>query len=103
MVWIRKKKVWSFLLTLYHTIPTFNTWEKKAFENSFGKGENAGNQQFLFFQHFFPFPAMFSILPNPNFNFWIIIILSSASNLNMEKSKIKLFGKELTHYETTKF
>ena len=32
------------------------TLEKKAFENIVGKGENAGNQHFLFF------PAMFSFI-----------------------------------------
>ena len=50
-------------LTLYHTIPTFNTSEgKKTFENIVGKGENAGNQHFLLFfpQCFLPFPREFS-------------------------------------------
>ena len=33
------------------------TLGKRPFENTVGKGENAGNQ------HFSPFPTMFSILP----------------------------------------
>ena len=40
----------SFLLlislTLYHSIPAFNN-PKESFGNTEGKGENAGNQQFL--------------------------------------------------------
>ena len=49
-------------LTLYHTIPTLNDPEKKAFENIVGKRENAGNQHFLLFpQCFLPFPKQISI------------------------------------------
>ena len=44
-----KKCLGYFYLTLYNTIPTLNTSEKKAFENILGKGENAGNQHFLLF------------------------------------------------------
>ena len=47
----------SSALTLYHTIPTFNDLGEKLFENIVGKGENAGNQHFLFFpQCFLLFP-----------------------------------------------
>ena len=43
-------------LTLYHTIPTFKTLVMKPFENTVGKGENAGNQHFVLFpQCFLPF------------------------------------------------
>ena len=43
--------------TLYLTIPTFYALKKKPFETIVGKGENAGNQQFLLFlQCFLPFP-----------------------------------------------
>ena len=39
------------------------TLKKKAFENIFGKGENAGNQHFLLFQKcFVPFQEQVSIL-----------------------------------------
>ena len=50
---------WSrnlLILILYHTMTTVTTLYKKPFENIVGKGENAGNQHFLFF------PTMFSIL-----------------------------------------
>ena len=46
------------LFILHHTIATFNKFEKelKLFENIVGKGENAGNQHFLFFpQCFLPY------------------------------------------------
>ena len=46
------------ILTLYHTIPTFNDSENKPFENMMGKGENAGNQHFLLFpQCFIPYQS----------------------------------------------
>ena len=40
----------------YHTISTFNNpeKEKKPFDTIVGKGENAGNQQFLLFPRYFP-------------------------------------------------
>ena len=42
--------------------------EKKAFENIMGKGENAGNQHFLFFpQCFLPFPTQISIFKSKLF------------------------------------
>ena len=45
---------WSIdWLTFYHTIPTFNDLKKEAFENIVGKGENAGNQNFLLFPQSF--------------------------------------------------
>ena len=51
------------LLTLYYTIPTFNTSrKKKAFENIVGKGDNAGYQHcLLFLQYFPPFPKQILI------------------------------------------
>ena len=49
-------------LTLYHTIPSLNPPDKTAFENTVGKGENAGNQHFLLFrQSFLPFHALILI------------------------------------------
>ena len=41
------------------------------------------------------------ILSRTNFAIWITFNLSSANALNLEWSKILLFGKELTHYYTT--
>ena len=44
-------------LTLHHTILTFNNPEE---ENIVGKGENAGNQYFLFFHNvFYPIKEKF--------------------------------------------
>ena len=52
----------SLGMTLYHTIPRLlTTLRKKPFENV-GKGENAGNGQFLHFQKcFLPTPTQISI------------------------------------------
>ena len=61
------------ILTLYHTILTFNDPEEEDFENIVEKGENAGNQHFLLFpQCFLPF------LPK-KFNFSATFILLSAN------------------------
>ena len=50
------------ILTLHHTIPTFNDLTKKAFEKIVDKGENAGNQHFLLFtQCCLPFPKRISV------------------------------------------
>ena len=68
------------------------TLRKKVFENIVGKGENAGNQHFLFF------PQCFQ--PKSNFSFLVAFTLSSANAFNLDRSKILLFGKELTHYHT---
>ena len=43
---------------------------------------------------------MFSTPPKPDFNFSFTFILSSACALNMDKSRILLFGKELTLLST---
>ena len=44
-------------LTLYQTSRLLTTLRRKALENTVGKGENAGNQDFLLFpQCFLPFP-----------------------------------------------
>ena len=44
---------------------------------------------------FSPLSAMFSTLPNINFNFWVKIILSPGNALNLDQSKIMLFDEEL--------
>ena len=52
LVW---RPVYGEYLTLYHTIPTLMTLEKKPFENIVGKGENAVDQHILLFpQCFYP-------------------------------------------------
>ena len=38
---------------------------------------------------------MFSTLPKAYFNFWVASILLSAISLNLDQSKISLFGKGL--------
>ena len=65
------------------------TLRKKPFENIVGKRENNGNQHFLLFpQCFLPFPKQISIF-DTHFE------LSSANALNLDRSKILSFGKEL--------
>ena len=44
-------------LTQHHTMPTFKDLRKEYYENTVGKGENIGNQQFSHFS------TRFSILP----------------------------------------
>ena len=45
---------------------------------------------------FSPFLTMFSTLPSKIFTFWAIFIVLYANAFNLDKSKILLFGKELT-------
>ena len=47
------------------------------------------------YQHFLLFPKMFFTIPRTNLNFLVTFILLSASALNLNKSKIFSFGKEL--------
>ena len=65
------------------------TLEKKALENTVGKGENAGNQHFLLFPQCFLLYQR-EILMLATFNFL------SANAFNLVKSKILLFGKGLS-------
>ena len=71
-----------------YTIPTLNDPGTVAFENIVGKGENAGNQHFLFFPHFLPFPKQILIFNSQLF--CCLQILSIRSSL-----KIVSVGKEL--------
>ena len=73
------------------------TLEKRALENNEGKGENAANQHFLLFPPVFPTMSKREIIILATFN------LSSANAFNLVMSKNLLFGKELTHFQTTKF
>ena len=80
--------LFAYILTLCHTIPTFNYPKKKnPLKNVLRKGENAGNQ------HFFPFPTMFSTLPKTNFNFLVIFMLLSANAFNLDMYEKSSFGK----------
>ena len=67
------------------------TLKIKPFENIVGKGENAGNQHFLFS------PQYFSTISKTNFIFSVTFILSSAkfNAFISDQSKNLLFGKEL--------
>ena len=63
------------------------TFYKKIFENNVGKGENAGNQDFLLFPHpFSPFCMQITMLG--------LDFLSSANAFNFELCKI-LSGEEI--------
>ena len=63
------------------------TLKEKAFENTVGKGGNAGNQHFLhFLQCFLPYQR--------EIIFSATIILSSANAFNLDQSKVLPFGKE---------
>ena len=82
------------MLAFYHTIRTFNDLVRESpFENIVGKGDDAGNQQFLLFpQGFLPFPDQTSI-------FSVTFVLSSVNAFNLDQSTILLFGKELQKTE----
>ena len=61
---------------------------KKVFENTVGKGANAGNQLFLLF-------PVFSTLSRREIIILTTFNLLSANAFNVVMSKILLFGKEL--------
>ena len=71
-------------LSLPHN-PDFDDPKKKALKNIVGKGENAGNQHFLFF------PQCFLLYQGVLVTFK----LSSANAFNLVTSKILSFGKGL--------
>ena len=78
-----------YLLTTQSQLLT--TLGKEALEKILGKEENACNQLFLLFpKSFLPFPKQVSF-------FLVAFIFPSASSLNLDRSKILLFGKELNH------
>ena len=62
------------------------TLMKEPFENIMWKGENAGNQHFLLFPCFLPFPKQFQFFSNINF---------VANALKLDQPTILLFCKEL--------
>ena len=59
------------IMTIYHTIKTFNNYNKGPFQNIEGKGENACNQDFLHF------PSCF-YASQLNFSFSVTFSLSCA-------------------------
>ena len=54
------------LLTLYHTIPTFNDLNREAFR------KHCGERRKCCLPAFSPFPTMFSTLPKTSFEFFFI-------------------------------
>ena len=84
-----EKEKW--LLTLYHTIPTFNDLEKEAFWKQWGLRRKCWLP---------PFPAMFSTQSKTDFAISTIFKLSSANTLNLDQSIILTSGKEVNqkHY-----
>ena len=79
------------VLTLYHTIPTFNDPGNEAF------WKHCRKRRKCWWPAFSPFPTMFSTLPKRNFNFSVAFILLSARSFNLDQSKNLSFGKELTN------
>ena len=77
------------LSTIYNTIPSFHNQEDKCLENIVGKiKENAGNQGFLLFPQCFL--SLYNLHYCARFNL-------SANTLDLNKSKIFLYGKKLKH------
>ena len=76
----------EILLGLYNTIPNFNDLGKKPFENTTGKGENAGNQHFLLCLQCFKF--MYRRISISKLH------LLSANAFKLDQSKHFSFGKE---------
>ena len=88
-----RKSGTSFFIT---QTPLLTTLKKEPFENIVVKEENVGNQHFLLL------PGCFSVLSRPNFAIWIIFDLSFANVLNLNWSKIFLFGKWFKLYNGTR-
>ena len=77
-------------LTLYHTIPIFNTPGKESFIKHFGKRRTYWYLAFsLSFFHIVFYSS------RHKFKFLNHLILSSANALNLAKAKILSFGKKL--------
>ena len=81
------------------TIPSFLTVKQRTFENSVGKGENAGNQHFLHFQQcFLPFPNQISIFHSRLFcRLQMLSILTELRFCRLVKSQAP-FSYSRAHY-----
>ena len=77
------------LLTLYHTIPTFNDPKEEAF------GKHCGKRRKCWQPAFSSFPTVFSNLLQREIVILAILHLSSANAFNLVMSKKLSFGKEL--------
>ena len=71
--------------------------QQTAFENILGKGEIARNEQFLLFPQCF---QLNQITVSP---FVFIFNIISLFAMELEVPKTGIWGKGLTHYQTTKF
>ena len=88
----KRRKWWLPFFTTQSRLLT--TLKQRAFENILGKGENAGNHNFLLFpQCFLPFPNQFSILHSHLF--YRLQMLSIWTSVR--------FCQELTHSHTMTF
>ena len=83
----------SAILTLYHTILTFNNHEEHSFWKRSGKGRKC------WLAAFSPYPTKFSptVFLKSTVTFWLSFILSSANAFNLNQFKNLLLGKELRY------
>ena len=84
-------------LTLLHIIPTFNDPEKEGFWKHRGKGENAGNQHFLFFSHHVFYQSLKEVVVNPLPHMPILGPSNSVANKN-RMSEIWTNGVQLSDW-----
>ena len=75
---------------------TLVTLKKKPFENYVGKGENAGNQHFLYF------PPCFQPIPK-EFVFKLHLFCCLQNAFNLDRSKNLSFGEELLTFKNGVF
>ena len=81
-------KIFKCVLTLYHTIPTFNDPEE-------GFGKHCGKRRKCWQPAFSAFPTVFSLLSKREIIILALFNLLSEKAFNLITSKILLFGKEL--------
>ena len=77
------------VLTLYHTIPSFNDPKEEAF------GKHCGKRRKCWQPAFSSFPSVFSNLLQREIVILAILHLSSANAFSLVMSKKLSFGKEL--------
>ena len=91
--------LFSAILTLYHTIPTFNNPEEEGF------GKHCWKRRKCWLPAFSPFPTVFSALSKREIVTLATFDLSSANALNLVMSKILSFVKGLNclHFSVNTF
>ena len=80
---------------LPHNHDFYHLWKRSRLKTMWENEKMLVTSIFSFSKNVFYFS------PDINFNFWVRIILSSATALNLVKSDILLFGKELTLSQTS--